>query len=212
MSEWRPYRLALLATSPALAGEAKRAGWAYTKSLVRTREANMPQTKSLPRAARGRGTAKRWKGRLGRFLVFCRERVVRDTGAPIASLRSALPPYRRGKLKEQDGRTLKASNSAERRTRHRRPYRLTAFGTSPVLTGEAKRAGWAYTKSPARRGKLICRRRKASPVRHGGGGPRSGGRGALDDFWFSGVREPYEIQASLSPHCVRHFPRIGGGS
>ena len=29
-------------------------------------------------------------------------------------------------------------------------------------------------------GKLICRNAKASPVRHGGGEPRSGGRGALN--------------------------------
>ena len=124
----------------------------------------------------------------------------------------ATSPARRGKLKEWDGRTLKASNSAERRTRHRRPYRLTAFATSPVLTGEAKRAGWCTLKASYGRGKLIYRRRKASPIRNGGGGPRSGGRGALGDFWFSAVRESHETQAPLSAHCVRHFPRIGGGS
>ena len=50
-----------------------------------------------------------------------------------------------------------------------RPYRLALLATSPALAGEAKRAGWAYTKSPARRGKLICRRRKASPVSTGEG-------------------------------------------
>ena len=95
----------------------------------------MPQTKSLPRAARGRGTAKRWKGRLGRFVIFWRERVARDTGAPIGSRCSPLPPHRRGKLKERDGRTLKASNSVESRTRHKRPYRLALLATSPRIGG-----------------------------------------------------------------------------
>ena len=94
--------------------------------------------KSLPRAARGRGTAKRWKGRLGRFVVFWRERGARDTSAPIGSRCSPLPPHWRGKLKERDGCTLKASNSLESRTRHKRPYRLTAFGTSPARRGKLK--------------------------------------------------------------------------
>ena len=57
-----------------------------------------------------------------------------------------------------------------------RPYRLALLATSPVLTGEAKRAGWAYTKS------------------------------------LEFGRESHETQAPLSAHCVRHFPRIGGGS
>ena len=50
---------------------------------------------SLPRASRGRGTAKRWKGRLERSTHLYREKVISATSAPTGSHRSPPPPFRR---------------------------------------------------------------------------------------------------------------------
>ena len=52
---------------------------------------------SLPRASRGRGTAKRWKGRYERPTHLYREKASFAASAPIASRCSALPPSRRGR-------------------------------------------------------------------------------------------------------------------
>ena len=44
------------------------------------------------------------------------------------------------------------------------------------------------------------------------GGPRSGGRGAMNDLYISNVRKPHSPQMPSSPHDVRHFPRRDRGS
>ena len=51
---------------------------------------------------------------------------------------------------------------------------------------------------------------QASPVRHGGGGPRSGGRGAMNDPCISIVRKPHSPQVPPLARTARHLPRFDG--
>ena len=49
------------------------------------------------------------------------------------------------------------------------------------------------------------------PCHSGGGGPRSGGRGALNDLRISIVRKSHPLQAPPPARTARHLPRFDGG-
>ena len=76
---------------------------------------------SLPRASRGRGTAKRWKGRYERPTHLYREKASFAASAPTGSHRSPPPPFRRGRRIEHYPRkgTETHSSSLPRASRGR---------------------------------------------------------------------------------------------
>ena len=85
-------------TSPQGDGNAR----AYCLSLLlaliskpHPRKGTETHSSSLPRASRGRGTAKRWKGRYERSMHLYREKASFATSAPTGLHRSPPPPFRR---------------------------------------------------------------------------------------------------------------------
>ena len=106
-----------------------RRGKLILRDSARKRRVTKP-----PLRERGRGTAKRWWGRKG--IAAC------GMSAPIGSLRSPLPPHRRGKLKYRSPFTLRRDFAAARVPRIGQRSRHTVNEKPPLRErgrGTAKR-------------------------------------------------------------------------